>query len=121
MADEDAELRWRSRHYRGAHQPLPVEGRTVIVVDDGVATGLIARAAIEAQRRRGVGRIVVAVPVGPAETVRRLRDHTDEVVCLHAARSVASIRQWYRHFAPVDDEVAQLFAAHAGSARADHR
>lgn len=122
VADEEAELRRRSRHYRGAQQQLPVEGRTVIVVDDGVATGLIARAAIEAQRRRGAGRIVLAVPVGPAETVRLLRGHADEVVCLHAALSFASIRQWYRHFAVVDDdEVAQLFAAHAASARADHR
>lgn len=120
VADEEAELHRRTRWYRGARAPLPVEGRTVIIVDDGVATGLLARASVEILRRRGAGQVVVAIPVGPAETVHDLRNHADEVVCLHAPHTFASIRQWYDHFAPVgDDEVARLFAAHASTAPLD--
>jgi len=120
VADAEADLRRRTQHYRGARPPVPVEGRTVIVVDDGVATGLLATAAVEVLRRRAAGHVVVAVPVGPAQTVHELRDHADEVVCLHAPHAFASIRQWYHHFAPVgDDEVAALFAAHASTAPVD--
>ena len=120
VADEEAELHRRTRWYRGARAPLPVEGRTVIIVDDGVATGLLARASVEILRRRGAGQVVVAIPVGPAGTVHDLRNHADEVVCLHVPHAFASIRQWYDHFAPVgDDEVAGLFAAHASTAPLD--
>ncbi|HSJ46085.1 MAG TPA: phosphoribosyltransferase family protein [Euzebyales bacterium] len=120
VADEEAELDRRTRWYRGTRSPLTVEGRTVIVVDDGVATGLLAKSAVEVMRRRNVRQVVVAVPVGPARTVRDLRDHADEVVCLHAPHAFTSIRQWYNHFAPIgDDEVAALFAAHASTAPID--
>lgn len=116
-AAEDAEVRRRARHYRDNRPQLPVDGRTVIVVDDGVATGLLARAAIEVQRRRHAGHVVLAVPVGPARTVHALRDHADDVVCLHAPHAFAAIRHWYDHFAAVDDDrVAELFAAHRATA-----
>jgi putative phosphoribosyl transferase len=119
VADEESELRRRTRHYRGAGSPLSVDGRTTILVDDGVASGQIARSAIEVLRRRGATHVVLAVPVGPADIVRTLREDADDVVCLHAPRSFTSIRQWYTHFPPVlDDEVASLFAAHSHDARA---
>jgi putative phosphoribosyl transferase len=120
VADEDAELRRRTLCYRAGRPPLTVEGRAVIVVDDGVATGLLARAAIEVQRRRRARHVVFAVPVGPHVTMGELGDHADDVVCLHAPRAFASIRHWYDHFATVDDaEVAALFAAHASTVPVD--
>ena len=113
VADEETELHRRVRLYRGTKPPLSVDGRTTILVDDGVATGRIAHAGIEVLRRRGAAHVVLAVPVGPAETVRRLGGDADDVVCLHTPRSFTSIRQWYTHFPAVhDDEVATLLATH---------
>ena len=80
---EAAELQRRVQRYRGERGLIPVAGRTVIVVDDGPATGFTARAGIEVLRGRGAGRIVLAVPVAPAETLTQLRATADEVVCLH--------------------------------------
>jgi putative phosphoribosyl transferase len=120
VADGEAELRRRVLHYRGASPPLPVEGRTAVLIDEGVATGQIARAGIEVLRLRGAARVVLAVPVGRADTVRRLQDDADDVVCLHTPRSFTSVRQWYGHFPPVhDDEVARLLAQHMNGSPAD--
>jgi putative phosphoribosyl transferase len=120
VADEETELRRRARCYRGTRPPLSVEGRTTYLIDDGVATGQIARAGIDVLRRRGAAHVVLAVPVGPADTVHSLRGDADDVVCLHTPRSFTSIRQWYNHFPPVhDDEVASLLADHVTQAPAD--
>ncbi len=116
VAIEDALLRRRVRRYRGERARLTVDGRTVVLVDDGVATGFTARAAIDVLRRRQAGRIVLAIPVGPVETVTQLREHADQVVCLYAAPSFVSIRQWYTEFNPVSDaEVADLLATYAAA------
>lgn len=113
-AVEDHEVRRRVERYRRGRPPLPVDGRVVVVVDDGVITGQTARSAIDALRERAAAHVVLAVPVGPAHTVTALREHADRVVCLHAPRSFGTLRQWYDHYPPVGDaDVADLLDSHA--------
>ena len=73
----------RVRQLRGDHPPVPLTGRTVIIVDDGIATGSTARAACQVARARGASRVILAVPVGPVQAIAALRQDADEVVCLH--------------------------------------
>jgi len=117
VAREVAELARRVERYRDGRQPLDVRGRTVIVVDDGIATGLTDLAAVRALRTRGAGRIVVAVPVGPADSVAMVGEEADEIVCHTVPRELVGVGRWYRDFSPVSDEevVALLEAAAAAS------
>ena len=85
---EQAELERRERAYRGARPAAPLHGRTVLLVDDGLATGATMRAAVRSLRAHEPARIVVAVPVGAPETCAELRDEADEVVCATLARAV---------------------------------
>jgi putative phosphoribosyl transferase len=101
---EAQELRRRVERYRDGRPPIPVNGRTVIVVDDGLATGLTGLAAIRALRKRGARRIVVAVPVGSRESATMLDREADRVVCLTIPRRLFGVGSWYRDFAPVSDE-----------------
>ncbi|GKQ35930.1 phosphoribosyltransferase family protein [Streptomyces sp. A012304] len=103
----------RARRYRGGREPVPVEGRTVLVVDDGVATGSTARAACRIARARGAARIVLAVPVAPKDSTRRLADDADDVVCVHTPWDFYAIGQFYDDFSQTGDEevVACLDAA----------
>jgi len=101
---ETAELRRRVSLYRGDRPPVEVAGRTVIVVDDGVATGVTDLAALRALRRRNPRRLVLAVPVCPPETARLLREDADEVVCLQAPPRFLGVGQWYEDFSQVSDE-----------------
>jgi putative phosphoribosyl transferase len=111
-AREGAELEHRVRRYRGEREPLPVTGRTVIVVDDGLATGFTARAGIEVLRRRGAHRIVLAVPVAPSGPVTELQTVADEVVCLHTPSEFVALGQFYDDFAQTtDEEVTRLLSA----------
>ncbi|MBO4252549.1 phosphoribosyltransferase [Streptomyces griseorubiginosus] len=106
---ERAELERRSRLYRRDRPPVPPTGRTVVVVDDGLATGATAEAACRVVHDQGADRVVLAVPVGPERTLRRLRQSADEVVCLHSPRFFGSVGAWYDAFPQVDDrEVADL-------------
>ena len=108
-AAEGAEVERRVARYRRQRPATPVRGRTAIVVDDGLATGFTARAAITTLRARGPRRIVLAVPVGPSDTVMELRELADEVVCLHTPDVFLALGQWYDDFAQVGDtEVADL-------------
>jgi putative phosphoribosyl transferase len=108
---ERAELDRRLGLYRRERPPVPVTGRTVVVVDDGLATGATAEAACRVVHGLGAGRVVLAVPVGPEQTVRRLRQSADEVVCLQSPRFFGSVGAWYDAFPQVDDaEVADLLA-----------
>lgn len=105
------ELERRERVYRGDRPPPAVAGRTVIIVDDGLATGATMRAAIAALRQLDPGRIVVAVPVAPADTIDTLEREADEVVCLQTPWPFSAIGQFYRQFGQVsDDEVRELLA-----------
>lgn len=102
-AHERAVLEERARRYRGQRPPLPVEGRTVVLVDDGVATGSTARAACRIARARGAARIVLAVPVAPEDWTARLGDEADDLVCLGTPREFFAIGQFYADFAQTDD------------------
>lgn len=105
------ELRRRVERYRGGRAPVAVGGRTVIVVDDGLATGLTVLAAVRALRRRGPTRIVVAVPVGSDESVSMLAEEVDRVVCLMTPEPLLGVGRWYWDFAPVsDDQVIEALA-----------
>jgi predicted phosphoribosyltransferase len=110
---ESAELRRRVEHYREERPPIPLSGRNVILVDDGLATGLTDLAAARALRKMGARRIVVAVPVGSRESVALLARETDRVICLTVPKHLRGVGEWYRDFKPVSDEevVALLVAA----------
>jgi putative phosphoribosyl transferase len=105
-----AEMERRVGLFRGGLPQPEVRGRTVILVDDGIATGATARAAILALRFQGAGKIILAIPVGPRETVERLRREVDDVVCLLAPwHSFTAVGTWYDRFGQVSDaEVAEF-------------
>ncbi|MET8648814.1 MULTISPECIES: phosphoribosyltransferase [Nocardia] len=91
--------------YRATHPPIPLNGATAIVVDDGVATGITARAACEVARSQGASRVVLAVPVGSPRAIRVLAGHVDNVVCLETPGLFHSIGQWYQDFEDVTDKM----------------
>jgi putative phosphoribosyl transferase len=110
-AEQTKELERRLRVYRGERAPVPVEDRAAIVVDDGLATGFTARAAIEVMRGRAAARVVLAVPVGPPDAVEALRGVADDVVCVHTTDRFFGLSEWYEDFEQVSDaEVARLLA-----------
>ena len=111
-ASESDELERRETAYRG-DRPMPeLEGRTVILVDDGVATGSTIRAAIAALREQRPGRLVVAVPTAPPEVCELLRQEADELICLLSPENFMAISIWYDEFGQVeDDEVRSLLDA----------
>lgn len=112
VAEESAELKRRQLLYRGERGPLPVEGRTVILVDDGIATGGTAVAAGQALKARGAARVVLAVPVAPPGTEERLAGDFDEVVCLEQPDGFFGIGQFYVDFGQLEDaEVTELLEA----------
>ncbi len=94
----DAEVRERARTYRHAGRPPTLAGRTAVVVDDGIATGATARAALLAARRMGARRVVLAVPVAARDSLRALRREADEIVCLKASRAFSAVGSWYDVF-----------------------
>jgi predicted phosphoribosyltransferase len=119
-AREQQELTRRERQYRGDRDPVQVEGRTVIVVDDGLATGATMRAAIAAIRRRSPERLVVAVPVGAAETCELMRGDADEVVCAAMPTPFRAVGLWYRDFPQSTDEEVHHFLEEARREHAPH-
>ncbi|WP_116472716.1 phosphoribosyltransferase [Zobellella maritima] len=109
---ESAELARREKAYRGQAQPLEVADHTVIVVDDGLATGATMAAAVSALHSLHPRRLVVAVPVGSHEAAQRIAAKVDDFVCLITPASFHSVGQWYRQFPQVsDEEVCALLAA----------
>jgi len=120
---ERLELERRDTAYRGGRHPAVVRGRTVILVDDGLATGSTMQAAIVALRARAPARIVVAVPVGAKETCEQLGRVADEVVCVWSPEPFRAVGLWYEHFAQTtDEEVTRLISGHgvpASSKKAD--
>ncbi|WP_123607437.1 phosphoribosyltransferase [Micromonospora sp. Llam0] len=107
--EETTELRRRERLFRGDRPPLDLRGRTAVLVDDGLATGASARAAVAVSRSLGADRVVLAVPVGSAEAIATLQDVVDEVVCPLRPADFRAVGRYYQDFHQVsDDEVAAL-------------
>ena len=110
-AKERIELERREQSYRDGRPSPELRDRTVILIDDGLATGATMRAAVKALRQRGTAKIVVAVPVGPPETCREFEDEADEVVCAAAPEFFQAVGQYYEDFSQTtDDEVRELLA-----------
>ncbi|RFC77617.1 phosphoribosyltransferase family protein [Streptomyces sp. AcE210] len=108
---ERQELERRARRYRGGRPASAGEARTVIVVDDGIATGATAAAACQVVRAQGAARVVLAVPVAPPDAVRRLGAVADDVVCLSVPPLFGSVGEWYSDFSQTtDEEVAACLA-----------
>lgn len=114
IRQEDAERDRRERRYRAGRAPLRLDGRTAIIVDDGLATGATARAAVEVARRLDAARVVLAAPVGSAEAVGLLAQAADQVVCLLAPARFGAVSRYYENFQQTtDDEVVRLLAGYA--------
>lgn len=108
---QEREIERRERAYRGPRPPVDVRGKTAIVVDDGVATGGTAIAALRWARGAGAERVVLAVPVAPGRSLARLRDEADEVVVLSAPDPFSAVGEWYRSFRQTSDrEVVEALA-----------
>ncbi|HKH04801.1 MAG TPA: phosphoribosyltransferase [Acidimicrobiales bacterium] len=120
---ERAEVDRRLAHYRDDRPGIPVAGRTVIIVDDGLATGSTARVACRVARGEGAARVVLAAPVAPPHTVDELRGEADEVVCLELPRWFVAIGQFYDDFSqtPDDQVVALLRGGTPTASREDAR
>jgi putative phosphoribosyl transferase len=120
---ERAELERRVQRFRGTRERLSVAGRTVIIVDDGIATGSTAKAACQVARAQGATRVVLAVPVAPRESLENLRHDADEVVCVETPEYFFAIGQWYGDFSqtPDDEVVALLESAGAQEKAPDAR
>lgn len=111
LNDERRELARREALYRGQRAPLNVCGRTVIIVDDGIATGSSMRVAIDALRTGNPARIVVAVPVAPEDTAQRLCGLAEEFVCTHTARHFGGVGRFYRDFGQTSDAQVRMLLA----------
>ena len=110
-AREARELERRERAYRD-HRPAPqLQGRVIILVDDGIATGSTMKAAIEALRQLDAGSLVVAVPTAALSTVHEMRPKVDDLVTVMAPADFSGVGQWYEDFSQTtDDEVCELLA-----------
>ncbi|MGA2165773.1 MAG: phosphoribosyltransferase family protein [Solirubrobacteraceae bacterium] len=107
------ELAERSASRYARHRRLPVAGRTVLLVDDGLATGHSAQAAARSLRERGAARVILAVPVAAPASVQAARGWVDEIVCVQTPIDLWAIGLWYEDFSPTsDEEVAALLAEH---------
>ncbi|MEU0152313.1 phosphoribosyltransferase [Micromonospora fulviviridis] len=111
---EQTELDRRERLYRGDRPQLDLTGRTAVIVDDGLATGATARAAVQVARHLGAARVVVAVPVGSDQAYEMLAAEADQVVCAQIPPDFAAVGAYYDDFHEVsDDEVTQALTATA--------
>lgn len=106
---EGEELRRRERLYRGDRPSPNISGQTIILIDDGLATGSTMKAAVAALRRQDPAKIVVAVPIAPAETCDELQQEADEVICAVTPEPFYAVGQWYEDFEQTTDaEVTKL-------------
>ena len=116
LSHELGEMERQERLYRRERPPVDLSGRNVIVVDDGLATGATMRAAIQALRRLGPDRVIMAVPVAPADTCEQLQDEADFAVCLANPEPFRAVSQWYESFPQVSDaEVSEIMGRATGA------
>jgi predicted phosphoribosyltransferase len=114
VAHTNDDLTERLRRYRENRPPVELAGRTAILVDDGLATGSTALAALGSLRERGAARLVLAVPVAAPGSARALRDCADEIVCVETPQDMYAVGYWYEDFRPTtDEEVTALLAENA--------
>ncbi|HEY7089331.1 MAG TPA: phosphoribosyltransferase [Tepidisphaeraceae bacterium] len=113
IQQEQAELERRDRAYRGDRPTPQINGKTVILIDDGLATGSTMRAAAEAIRRQQPKRLIIAVPTGAAETCEQLRAFADEVICAIAPSDFRAVGLWYEDFPQLNDQQVRELLAHA--------
>ena len=115
-ATEERELRRRVSAYRGGHESLAVEDKTVLLVDDGVATGATMRAGLQALKAAGAARVIAATPVGAADSLAALENDADEIVVLQTPEWFSAVGQWYEDFGQTtDDEVRGILAENRGA------
>jgi putative phosphoribosyl transferase len=114
---ETAEVLRREEKYRDGRAAPEIRGKTIILIDDGLATGATMRAAVKALRQRGVAKIVVAVPVGPPDTCREFEDEADEVVCASAPEFFQAVGQYYEDFSQTSDQEVRDLLARAAQTR----
>lgn len=113
--EEEQELERRERDYREGRPPLNVQGRTVILVDDGLATGSSMRVAVLALRKKRPAQIVVAVPVGAPAACAEFESEVDETICAITPEPFQSVGQWYRDFSQTSDEEVRDLLRRAAS------
>ena len=104
IAEEEREIERRSEAYRRGRPAVDVEDKVAVVVDDGIATGGTATAAVRWAKAEGARRVILAVPVAPAEGVRNLSREADEVVCLETPEPFYAVGQWYQEFPQTSDQ-----------------
>lgn len=119
--DELQELNRRERSYRGDRPPTELRGRTVILVDDGLATGSTMRAAIAAVKQREPDRLIVAVPVAAPQTADAIREEVDELIVLETPPGFFAVGAYYAEFTQVTDDEVRALLAHAREARSAPR
>jgi predicted phosphoribosyltransferase len=112
---EQIELDRRERAYREGRRPIDAHGRVVVLIDDGLATGSTMKAAVQAVRAHGPSRVIVAVPVGSADTCRELAEIADEIVCARAPEYFAAVGQGYDDFRQTTDEEVRSLMHDASS------
>ena len=118
---ERQELERRERLYRGNRPRLDVHGKTVILIDDGIATGSSILAAVRAIQQMSPAAIVIATPVAPERTCNRLRHEVDELICLEMPEPFYGVGQFYEDFSQVSDEEVNELLDHASRKRAGHQ
>jgi predicted phosphoribosyltransferase len=111
------EIRRRMREFRGDRPYPSLAGKTVVLVDDGIATGSTIQAAVQSVKRRKAAVVILAVPVGPPETISKLSKIADRVVCLSTPEPFYAIGHFYDEFEQVDDDTVREILRAAGAAR----
>ena len=111
VSDEKKELKRRIEHYRGSRKLPPIEGRSIILVDDGIATGITAAAAAKYIRGKSPREIIIASPVCYSENGQMLTRYADQIICLNRPHPFSGVGQWYRDFRQVSDaEVMKILS-----------
>jgi predicted phosphoribosyltransferase len=115
--EEEQELARCEKAFRGSREAAPIEGRTVILVDDGLATGASMRAAVKALRLQNPAHITVAVPIGSRDTCDHFREEVDELICGDSPEPFFAVGTWYANFLPTTDAEVQKLLDHAAHER----